>query len=293
MSASQTDREIERLYQLPLDDFTSARNALAKTLGGAAAAEVRSLPKPTVPAWTVNQLYWQARDVYTALVRASEKLRTTHHAVLRGRGGDLRAADEAHREAITAAARRAAELLEQANHPPTGATIEAINRTLQALPSDDAPPGRLSRPLSPPGIEAFAGIAPTLRLVKGSPAHGQKKPAREDAEKSAREAEAARRRELTRAKSQVEQAESALEEAREQDRAAQAQLRKAETAAARAAAAEDRAREALEAAEATARAAKREEERARRDAEQASGALTLAERDLAAARRQVKDLERA
>ena len=50
------DSEIDALYQKPLDEFTAARNTLAKTLAGADAARVRKLPKPTVVPWTVNQL---------------------------------------------------------------------------------------------------------------------------------------------------------------------------------------------------------------------------------------------
>ena len=54
------DREIDRLYALPLDEFTARRNELAKRLKkegeGEAADEVASLVKPSVPAWTINQL---------------------------------------------------------------------------------------------------------------------------------------------------------------------------------------------------------------------------------------------
>ena len=37
--------QIDRLYQLPLDEFTAARNALAKE-AGAAGAQIRTLQKP-------------------------------------------------------------------------------------------------------------------------------------------------------------------------------------------------------------------------------------------------------
>ena len=52
--------EIDQLFALPLDEFTAARNELARRLkqdGDAEAAEgVRGLAKPTVAAWAVNQL---------------------------------------------------------------------------------------------------------------------------------------------------------------------------------------------------------------------------------------------
>ena len=45
--------EVDRLYELPLEEFTAARNELAKRLGD---TSVKELKKPTVTAWTVNQL---------------------------------------------------------------------------------------------------------------------------------------------------------------------------------------------------------------------------------------------
>ena len=41
------DDRIDALYQLKLDDFTAARNALAKEVRGADAATLRALKKPT------------------------------------------------------------------------------------------------------------------------------------------------------------------------------------------------------------------------------------------------------
>src|SRR5215467_583167 len=67
MPARLLDAEIDRLYQLPLDEFTAARNVLAKQAGGEA-GRVRALGKPSVPAWIVNQLYWRDRKVWDALV---------------------------------------------------------------------------------------------------------------------------------------------------------------------------------------------------------------------------------
>ena len=54
------DDEIDALYQLHLDEFVTARNALAKRSGDRA-PEIRALVKPVAPAWAVNQLYWRAR----------------------------------------------------------------------------------------------------------------------------------------------------------------------------------------------------------------------------------------
>jgi hypothetical protein len=56
-------REPDDLYALPLEEFTAARNELARSLKAAGdadeAARVKKLKKPPVSAWAVNQL---ARD---------------------------------------------------------------------------------------------------------------------------------------------------------------------------------------------------------------------------------------
>ena len=107
------DSEIDALYQKPLDQFTAARNTLAKTLAGADAARVRKLPKPTVVPWTVNQLYWRARPVFDRLRTAGERLRAAQIAALKGRAADVRDASDAQRKEIAAAyvpARRAARV---------------------------------------------------------------------------------------------------------------------------------------------------------------------------------------
>ncbi len=46
------DDQIVQLYQLPLDQFTTARNALAKG-AGPRSAEIKGLEKPNAAAWAV------------------------------------------------------------------------------------------------------------------------------------------------------------------------------------------------------------------------------------------------
>jgi hypothetical protein len=67
--------ELDRLYRLPLAEFTGARNELAKR-SGKRSAEIKALAKPPVAAWAVNQLYWQRRPEYDALVDAAQQLRS-------------------------------------------------------------------------------------------------------------------------------------------------------------------------------------------------------------------------
>src|SRR6476620_10401344 len=132
------ETEIDRLYQLPLDEFTAARNALART-AGEQAAEIRQLAKPPVPAWAVNQLYWKRRDLYDTLIEASANLRKTHKTILGGRRADLREPARAHDAAIDEALKATLAVLQDAGHPATDATRQAVLNTLRALPTSEAP----------------------------------------------------------------------------------------------------------------------------------------------------------
>ena len=106
--ATDVEAEIDRLYQLPLSEFTGARNALAKT-AGARAAEIKTLEKPSAAAWAVNQVYWRQRKLYDRLVTAAERLRATHAKRIGGHEADTVAAETAHRAAVTNAADAARE----------------------------------------------------------------------------------------------------------------------------------------------------------------------------------------
>lgn len=152
------DAEIDRLYQLPLAEFTAARNALAKR-EPAHAADIRALAKPTVPAWAVNQLYWKDRPIYDRLIERAADLRSTHNAALRGRRTDLRGASRAHDEAFDDALKATLAILAAEGHPVTNATRQAIATTLRALPGDE-PPGRLSRQLQATGFQMLGVAAP-------------------------------------------------------------------------------------------------------------------------------------
>ena len=158
MSLRPSDDEIDHLYQLPLGEFTPARDALAKR-SGAVGPSIRKLQKPTAPAWAVNQLYWKRRKVFDRLTGAAEGMRTAHARRLTGKPADLERAEMVHSAALRAALSATQELLAAAGDPATAATTTAITETLQALPWPDEP-GRLTRPLRPQGFAALAGLLP-------------------------------------------------------------------------------------------------------------------------------------
>jgi hypothetical protein len=232
---SALDSKIDDLYRQPLAEFTAARNALAKTLGGADAKRVRALPKPTVVPWAVNQVYWHARPLFDRVVTSGEQLRAAQIASLEGRRADVRAASDAHRQAIGEAVKEAERLSrERGSQPPA----DALMRTFEALSllSDlPEPPGRMTKPLQPAGFEALAGVAPREipESEKAERGHHRRAdlrvvPARTQAPApTKRETEAERKRER---------------EAREAARRHEASVKAAEAALARAEAAEGQAR---------------------------------------------------
>jgi hypothetical protein len=151
--------QIDGLYKLPLDEFTKARNALAKTLTGADKKDVTSLVKPSVAMWIVNQLYWHDAPTYKALVDASEKLRAAHRAALSGRNVDTRKPDELHRMTLEKALAKATSIVEKQGVPLSDAARDAVRRTLAVLPTDE-PPGRLTREPPPVGFSLLTGVKP-------------------------------------------------------------------------------------------------------------------------------------
>jgi hypothetical protein len=231
------DEEIDRLYQLPLDEFTPARNALAKA-HGKSDTSIKDLQKPSVPAWAVNQLFWRERAVYDRLIQAAERLRDAHRKMLAGKPTDLREAEAAHRDAVRAANDRTRALIAEGGQALTPATLAAVTETLQALPAAD-PPGRLTRPLKPLGFEALSGVSLRPSALKSIPPRESAKPAsKQDAAAAKREAA----REAAAAKREAEAAKREAAEQKAREREMEAARRKAEATLARAQAAYDKAK---------------------------------------------------
>lgn len=228
------DPHIDELYKLPLDEFTKARNALAKTLSGRDKKDVASLVKPSVSMWVVNQLYWQDAPTYKALIDASEKLRAAHRAALGGRTVDTRKPGELHRTTVEKAFAKATAVAQKTGMALTPAVRDAVRRTLAALPTDEAP-GRITREPPPAGFSLLTGIKPRPREIQKEkhrekdtekPEARAKGPTREAlqrqklrekqrkaAEVRARKEEAKARREKAKRDREIQKAEQALREA--------------------------------------------------------------------------------
>jgi hypothetical protein len=172
ISQMAADTDIDDLFKLRLAEFTATRNALAASLKDAGRAEdaaaVKALTKPSLSAWTVNQLYWRHRKAFDQLIAAGENLRQAQASQLAGKGGELRAPMEALRRALTDLARRAAALLSEAGHPVTPDLTRRITTTLEALATYGSQPGgpaagRLTADVDPPGFEALSALVPRSR----------------------------------------------------------------------------------------------------------------------------------
>jgi hypothetical protein len=242
------ESHIDELYKGPLSDFITARSALAKTLTGAEAKQVKALVKPTVVPWTVNQVHWHARDVYGRVMKAGEKLRDAQLAALKGRTADVRGATVVHRQAIADAVKAAGRLASEAGaHPdpePLARMFEAVS--LQAeLPE---PHGRFTKPLQPQGFEALTGVAIKPSSIKPSPQVPHAKRSATTSPDISLVPSAAERAEQTRREREealaARQKETAI-------RKAEAEVARARTAEAHARAIWDRAKNDLEEAERT------------------------------------------
>ena len=295
--AKQSTDEVDKLFQIPLGEFTSARNALAAKLkkeGDAEGGErVKTLGKPSISAWVANQLYWRQRKAFDRLFAAGDEFRKAQAAQLAGESADLRAPLDERREALAELTRHASDVLLNAGHPASPDMMRRIATTLEALATygeqPDAPQaGRLTADVDPPGFEALAALVPRgIDRVGHRQApprvipFNQPKPAKQktsNTKEDARRLEAERRAREAEARRELREAERALADARKAAERARVAMK---DAAARAKAAE-KAKAALESQfetlSAAAEAARQDARRVASQAEQAAQAVDDAER---------------
>jgi hypothetical protein len=210
-----TDEIADRLYALPIEEFTSARNDAATELRKAGrrdeADEVKALRKPTAAAAAVNRLVREHRDEVEEYLAAAAALRD---AQLAGKGD------------VAKATKQERETLDRLIHLASG----DVRQTLQAAAVDDAAAeelrlGRLERELEPRGFGTL--------LSHARPAPAKPKPAEPKPDDRA-------------ARTKLRQANDALTAARSEERQARRQWEKAQGNLARAESAVDDAQRELE-----------------------------------------------
>jgi DNA repair exonuclease SbcCD ATPase subunit len=242
----------DEVYQVPLAEFTKARDALAARLKAEGrkdeSAAVKRAAKPSLPAWAANQVVWHAPSDWARLQAAAASLRAKH---AEGASPEaLREAAREQREALQACESRAAEALVRDGHAAGPTVLQKVSHSLLALASGAAaqPPGRLEHDLPPPGFDTFAGLslaAPASRAAApaaatpahaaSAPASAAKKPAappREDAHERARRRAALAAAEARHADSRrrVQKAEAAVAEADKHRQTLERQLEAARVA---------------------------------------------------------------
>jgi hypothetical protein len=130
------------LYALPLEEFTNARNELAKELAArgdkAAADAVRALRKPGVPAWAVNQVARRDPKGIAELFDTGKQLRSAQQKLIRsGDTGAVKEATTAERRVVRALVSKAKDVLTEAGHTPNEATLDRIVDTFYATAVDE------------------------------------------------------------------------------------------------------------------------------------------------------------
>ena len=219
MPGDDSAPEVADLYVIPLDEFTTARDALAQRLKAEGDADeakrVAKLRKPSVAAWALNRAARSHADLVSRLVNSHKKLR---------QAGSRQAVEEAsvtRRQAVAALTDAAMTELDKGSLQ----TRDRINRTLLAVATDaegeaNLTAGTLVRELEPSGGGWGEMELPPV-------------PEPDPAEQDARAAEAAHERaraleiEATDAEAQVETAKQALAEARRRAKQARSAADKA------------------------------------------------------------------
>jgi len=242
-------RALERLYGVPLKEFTRARNSLVAELRKSgdtdAARAVARLHRPSAPLWAVNQLARHTRAALERFLDAVDRLRRTQLSDPRGAIQAMRA----ERAQLDTLVQRAAEALAEAGHSASPEARRRIGDTLLGAATDRAHAealanGRLTEELHAPGFDALTGT-PRLRVVQGGASRrdsaavrddgaardtkGRARDAKTDARDAKREAKALER--ASRAEQRRQQADERRRQA--EARRHEAQARAAQVAALR------------------------------------------------------------
>ena len=185
------EAELDRLYELPLADFTAARDDLARRLkhdGDAErAAEVKRLRKPPAAVWLANRLARERELDVQRLAKAGETL-------MQGKAGAREARTEEQRTLVRLG--QAVREIAARERIGGGAVDRALETVRAATLRDDAREllkrGRLTEELEPPGLEALEALARSAPTAKPSKRADRKREV-EEARKRVRELQAEER----------------------------------------------------------------------------------------------------
>ena len=225
--AASPRRRSTSLYHGPLEEFTSARNELAKSLradGDAKGADqVKALAKPSRAAWLVNQLSVRKPDEVAELLELGSELRAAQEEMLAGSTDREKLREVARREqkAVDSLLRTAEAIGRE--HGVGEQILTRVGETLQAAAGDPDVAeairrGRLT-PRAARGVDRAGRSGDARRTAtrkKGKDREAAERRARQEQAKRRKEAErklpAAEKR-LTRERAKLERARESVEEA--------------------------------------------------------------------------------
>jgi hypothetical protein len=222
--------QLDRLYHGPLEDFTAARNMLAKSLRsdgkGEAADWVKGLTKPSRAAWLVNQLAVRKPDEIAELLEAGRELRAAQEEMLAGSPDRDQLREAARREQRTVdSLLRTAEAIGR-EHGVGEQILTRVGETLQAAVSDPEAAeaieaGRLTREQRAASIGLVGPATPAAPKGKTARAKEKEEKERRDRRQRAKHRKEAERqlvqaeRKLERERAKLERAREVVEEAEE------------------------------------------------------------------------------
>ncbi|MEV0287029.1 MULTISPECIES: hypothetical protein [unclassified Kribbella] len=128
------DAAVVELYGLAPEQFTAARNELARLAGDPRATDaIKALRKPTLAAWLANQLIRAAPDQIHDLTELGEGLR---EAQLAGDGARLRQLTPRRHSLVQELVRTARTLAREQGHPVSQQIAQRLTETLDAAVVD-------------------------------------------------------------------------------------------------------------------------------------------------------------
>jgi hypothetical protein len=157
--------DVDALFVLPPEEFTAARDRLAKeTEDRDVAKAIKALRRPTAAAWAVNQTVRRHPEALERLLAAGREVRTAQRRAASGLSAPAFArAIAERRRLVIELTDLATGILAEAGRGADAQT-RAVANTFEAAAADEAAAeavaaGRLSKELTPPaGFEALGGF---------------------------------------------------------------------------------------------------------------------------------------
>ena len=177
------ETEIDRLFAVPLDEFTKLRNEMAARArqdgNQEAATRIAALRKPSASAWVINQISRSSQIDLQRLINAGEALEQAQRLSLSGKGAS---GFEAARKDESDAVRLVRAAIKKMFPTVSAAVLDRVISSMRAGAAsgegrDLLKRGRLTEDLEPPGFGVFAGT-PTPAPTKKTTTADSKKQAR-------------------------------------------------------------------------------------------------------------------